>query len=446
MEHAADSSLNRDRARAQITPSLPDESQSPDQAEAWVLFTEAGSHLLDQVTEIRAIGPADMARLRKLAPPAAIAAAIRLARARAKAAAKFERGAQLWAVPTAVEQATAEPVARHKAARFASPLAVDLCAGIGGDTVALAARGDVIAVDLDPGMCRRLRFNAAVYDLSHRVLPVQARAETFVIPTGAWLHLDPDRRFSRRERASRLVDYAPGPEFWKTALPQVKGGAIKLSPASDFAEHFGAPQYEIELVSLRGECKEATVWFGEPVSCLRRATRLPENVTWTDRDAPVTERALVSPISNLIYDPDPALLRSGLLDGFALAHQLFRLGHGVDYLTGDQLVSTPFLTAFEVQEVAPLDLKRLRRTIAKHDIGTLEIKVRGVRITPEHLRAQLSPRGTRGATLLIFGGLGPTQVVLAQRTSTGGSTGSSTADVDDCGATRGGATSPLPAG
>jgi hypothetical protein len=409
-----------------------------------VLFTEAGCHLLDQVTAIRSIGPADMTRLRKLAPPVAISAAIRLARARAKAADKFERGAHLWGVPTAVEQATSEPVARHKAARFACPLVVDLCAGIGGDTVALAARSDVIAVDLDPGMCHRLRYNAAVYDVSERVLPVQARAESFAIPAGAWLHLDPDRRFSRNERASRLLDYAPGPAFWKAVALQLRGGAIKLSPASDFAEHFAGPQYEIELVSLRGECKEATVWFGEPVSCVRRASRLPENVTWTDRDAPTTELAGVSTLKKLIYDPDPALLRSGLLDGFALEHRLARLGHGVDYLTGDELVSTPFLTAFEVQDVAPLDLKRLRRMITKYDVGMLEIKVRGVQITPEHLRAQLSPRGTSGATLLIFGGIGPTQVVLAQRTSTGGSTGSSMADVDGSGAASGGAPSPLP--
>jgi THUMP domain-like/RNA cap guanine-N2 methyltransferase len=417
-----------------------------DQIEAWVLFTEAGACLLDSVTGMHSIGPADMTRLRTLAPAPAVSAAIRIARARAKAALKFERGTLMWAEPIAVEQATSEPVARHKAVRFTSALVVDLCAGIGGDTLALAARSDVMAVDLDPGMCRRLQFNAVVYDVSQRVLPIQARAESFAIPSGAWVHLDPDRRSSRKQRASRLADYAPGPEFWKATQRQAEGGAIKLSPASDFAEIFAGPQYEIELVSLRGECKEATVWFGEAVSCLRRATRLPENVTWTDRDAPTTEHARVSELSSLIYDPDPALLRAGLLDGFALAHQLARVSHGVDYLTGDQLISTPFLTAFGIQDVGPLDLKRLRRMIARYDIGQLEIKVRGVRITPERLRAELNPRGSRGATLLVVGGIGPVQVVLAHRTSTGGSTTSSTVASAGCDVASGGAPSPLPAG
>ena len=145
--------------------------------------------------------PADLDRFRKLAAPAAVAAAIRLTPARAKARVKFERGERMWVEPKGVEQATSEPVARHKAARFTCPLVVDLCAGIGGDALALAARSDVLAVDLDPGMCRRLQYNAAVYDVAERVLPDPARAEAFAIPAGAWLHLDPDRRSHRKARS-----------------------------------------------------------------------------------------------------------------------------------------------------------------------------------------------------------------------------------------------------
>ena len=385
------------------------------------------ARLLAEVAKVRSIGPSDLDRFRKLAAPAAVAAAIRLSRAREKARVKFERGERMWVEPTGVEQATSEPVARHKAARFTCPLVVDLCAGIGGDALALATRSDVLAVDLDPGMCRRIHYNAAIYGVSDRVLPVRARAETFAIPADAWLHLDPDRRALPRGRARSLDDYAPGPGFWKSAARRIAAGAIKLGPASDFAKHFPGSEYEVELISLRGECKEATLWFGELVSCRRRATRLPENVTWTDRDGPTTERAPVSPLSTLIYDPDPSLLRAGLLDGFALKHQLRRVGESVDYLTADHLVSTPFLTAFEVQEVSPLDLKRLRRMIARNEIGTLEIKVRGVDIAPETLRPRLGLGARERPRLLLIGGTGPVRAVLAQRASTGGSTTSSTA-------------------
>lgn len=372
--------------------------------------------MLAEVAAVRSIRPADLARFRKLAAPEAVAAAVRLSMARRKAAEKFARGDRMWVEAVGVEQSTAEPVARHKAARFgAGPLVVDLCAGIGGDAIAMAARSQVLAVDLDPGMCRRMLWNASVYDVGNRVLAVQAQAETFAIPRGAWVHLDPDRRAIGDRQAHALEDYAPGPSSWESIVRSVSAGAIKVSPGADFARHFPDPGFEIELISLRGECKEATVWFGALASCRRRATRLPEGVTWTDRDGGAPTPAGVSPLSSWIYDPDPSLIRAGLLDGFAQAHGLRRVADGVDYLTAADRVETPFLAAFSVRDVSTLDLKHLRRMIERHHVGTLEIKVRGVDLTPEILRARLKPRGEESATLLIVGGAGPTRAVLAQR-------------------------------
>ena len=56
--------------------------------------------------------------------------------------------------------------------------------------------------------------------------------------------------------------------------------------------------------------------------------------------------------------------------------------------------------------------------IQRHRVGALEIKVRGVNLTPEALRARLKPRGDEPATLLIIGGPGPARAVLARRVST----------------------------
>jgi hypothetical protein len=403
-------------ARVQNGSSVDDEYR--------VLTTDAGRRLLAEVASIRSIRPADLARFRKLAAPEDVAAAARLAMARRKAAEKFERGDRMWVEANGVEQSTAEPVARHKAARFGPcPIVVDLCAGIGGDAVAMAARSQVLAVDLDPGMCRRVVWNASVYEVGERMLAVRARAETFAIPRGAWVHLDPDRRAMGDRRARVLEDYAPGPSAWESIVRNVPAGAIKLSPAADFARHFPGPGFEVELISLRGECKEATVWFGALASCRRRATRLPEGVTWSDRDAgagsgdprPAHRSAGVSPLASWIYDSDPSLIRAGLLDGFARAHGISRVAEGVDYLTSADRVETPFLSAFAVRDACSLDVKHLRRMIERHRVGTLEIKVRGVDLTPEALRARLKPRGEESATLLIVGGAGPARAVLAER-------------------------------
>jgi hypothetical protein len=325
----------------------------------------------------------------------------------------------MWLDVVGLEQATSEIVAQHKARRFESAVVVDLCAGIGGDSVALAERGNVMAVDQDHGMCRRLAWNAAVYDVADRILPCQARAETFPIPDGAWVHIDPDRRVAGRRRALSIADYTPGPEFLRGLSSRAPGGAIKLSPASDFAAHFHGSEIEVELISSGGECKEATVWFGAAVTCRRRATRLPENATWTDRDGVSSQAEMVpiTEVSEYIYDPDPALLRSGLLDSFAAPHGLFRIGADIDYLTGGSLVATPLLAAFAVESVHRLDLKRLKRLVVQEGLGVLEIKVRGLELKPETLRAQLKPEGTRPATLILAGGAGPARAILARRVS-----------------------------
>ena len=385
-----------------------------------VLTTDVGRDLLDRVGRVKSPGPGEIARWRSFAPMEWVQAAIRLLDSQRRAAAKYTRADEMWLDPVGIEQSTAEEVARYKAGRFAGRRVVDLCSGIGGDALALAERHEVLAIDRDPGMCRRLEWNARVYEVRDRLQPILADARRFAAPHDACIHVDPDRRTAAgrsRDRRVRLIEeYLPGPSTLKSLARSSPGMAIKLSPASDFEMHFAESEYEVELISLRGECKEATVWCGEAKTCRRRATRLPEGISWTDRDARSAGGAAIfaGAEPRWIYDPDPALLRSGLTDGFAIAHSLSRWMSGVDYLVGESLVASPFLAAFEVLDVFPLDLKRLRRELARREIGRLEIKVRGAEVVPEALRTSLKLGGNRSASLLI-GGQGPTRAILAQR-------------------------------
>ena len=389
--------------------------------ESQVMTTEAGRALLGEVSTVARAGPSDVARWRKSASSEWVAAALRLVEGRRKGAAKFDRADRMWFDPVGVEQATAEVVARHKARRFEEEgggVVVDLCSGIGGDSLALARSNRVIAVDLDPGMGRRTLWNAGVYGLDDRVMAVRGRAESFPIPGGSRVHVDPDRRAGGRARARTLGDYAPALDGLLDLASSARGGALKLGPSSDFEAHFGGPGFEIEVVSLGGECKEATAWFGDlaVLGVRRRATRLPGGATWTDRDGPASVPPTTGPLEAWAFDPDPSLLRSGLLDGFAAEHGLKRIAAGVDLLTGPGRVASPFLAGFEVVEAFPLDLKILRREVASRSLGPLEIKTRGLDITPESFRARLRPEGPNPATLLLIAGRpGPSRAILARR-------------------------------
>jgi hypothetical protein len=387
-------------------------------AERSVLTTDAGLDLLAEVTCSPRPSPADVARWRRVHAPEYVSAAVRLVESRRRGKVKFERADRMWFEPIGLEQATAEPVARHKAARFAHSVVFDLCCGIGGDALALAgSAAGVVAVDIDEGMTHRTRWNAEVYGVGHRVAPILARAEGMPIPPEALVHVDPDRRSRTTSRARSIDDYTPGLGHLRALIESSRGGAIKLGPASDFATAFGGLPVEIELVSLGGECKEATVWYGQLAGVRRRATCLPAGATWTDRDSPSIpgHASATSQPSTWVFDPDPSLGRAGLLDGFATAHGLARLAPGCDFLTGPDRVTSPFLTAFRVDETYPLDLKRLRRAVADRRLGPLEIKTRGLDLLPEDLRKTLRPEGPNAATLLLVGGPGPSLAIFARR-------------------------------
>ena len=384
-----------------------------------LLSTEAGTGFLTEVGRVARPGPADLARWRKQWPGDSVRAALRLAEARRKGQTKFRHASVLWLDPIGVEQATAEDVARHKAARFqGSECAVDLCSGIGSDASALSAVCPTIAVDLDQGMASRTRWNARILGVADRLLAVRSSAERFPIPNRARVHIDPDRRFERSARARDIDGYAPGLPYLQHLIQAQAGGAIKLSPSSGFADHFSAPGLELELISLKGECKEATVWFGDLAGqgVSRRATSLPSGATWSSLDGPLGETQLSRPLGPWVFDPDPALVRSGLLDGFAESHGLARIRPGVDLLTGSELLKTPFLSPFEVLEVLPLDLRVLKREVAARGLGPLEIKTRGLETTPEAYRARLRAEGSQPATLLLIAGRNePSTAILARR-------------------------------
>ncbi len=391
------------------------------EAEWSVLTTPEGRDLLAEVSGIRRVVPADLARWRKVFAPDVVAAALRLAESRRKGLPKFSRANAMWLDPVGVEQSTAEVVARHKAARFAGARVVDLCSGIGGDALALGqvSDGPTWAVDADPGMARRTRWNAEVYGA--HVFPIVARAERLTIPHGSLLHADPDRRHDRTTRARSIADYAPNLATLHGWMRSLKGGAFKLSAASDFDSSFPADKIEIEVISLHGECKEACIWFGSLATPgLRRSTLLPSGATWTGQSDSCTTPIRDEP-GAWIFEADPSLVRLRLLDGFAEAHGLKRLGGSHDLLTGDAAVALPQLALFRSFFVGPFDRKRLRREVQARGLGPLEIKPRGVGVTPEALREELRAPGPTPATLFVVGEKGrPSLAILAERVSPAG--------------------------
>ncbi len=379
------------------------------------------------LAEIEAGGESELAlqqRLRKTYPDALVRAALSLVELRRRGRAKFVRSDRMWFDRVGLEQATPEPVGRHKANRFATapsePALVDLCCGIGADACQMAQHRDVFAVDRRTVAAWRTARNAAVYDVAGQITTHLADVTTVDV-AGRLVHIDPDRRTSGR-KVVRIEESEPGLEFLEQLVTRAAGGAIKLSPAANFGGKF--PEAEVELVSLNGECKEATIWFG----ALRgetqfRATVLTsrspgdlENVdSATLTGDPWSARGPVVPLGRYLLDPDPAVVRAGLVDVCSETLSIGRLDPEEEYLTSDELPPAPFVTPFEVVADLSNNDREIRSYFRESQIGQVEIKCRHVPVDVEAFRKKLPLPGREAAVLLFARVSGRTRAIVARR-------------------------------
>jgi len=317
---------------------------------------------------------------------------------RRRARVKFARAERMLFTRDGLEQASAEPLAAHRARRFARiPLVADLGCGIGGDLVALAREAAVVGVDLDPVRLGFARHNLAVHGLEGRAGLVCADVRTWV-PEAPVYFLDPSRRTERRKGILTLEGVSPPFSFVRTLFARAPDLCVKTSPLVR-REAVGDLEPEFEYVSFRGECREAVLWTGGLRTAPGRATILPDGETIAGE--PGRMQPPLGEAGAWLHDPDPALVVSGLLGAFAEAHALRVLDPRIAYLTGDHPLASPFVRSYRILERFPFQLKRLRARLAAHEAGSVEIKKRGFPVSPEELRRKLRLRGTRARTVFL---------------------------------------------
>ncbi|MCZ7669039.1 MAG: class I SAM-dependent methyltransferase [Chloroflexi bacterium] len=243
-----------------------------------------------------------IAHLRQEIEPALAQAVVETVVLRQKAAVKFSRAAQMYFTREALEQASAEPVAQYRAARFAGAgleTVADLGCGIGGDALALTQNLEVVGIDLDEMRLRLARENVRVYEGSGCSHPLQADIQTLPPLPVAGVFL------IRRGGMSRAGAFI----WWPITAAFVGGGevaregagtAVKISPGVRYEEI--PADAEVEFISLNGEVKEGVLWFDElRTGAARRATLLPGGHSLVNR--PGLEIPLSEPLAYL-YEPD----------------------------------------------------------------------------------------------------------------------------------------------
>ncbi|MEJ2868689.1 class I SAM-dependent methyltransferase [Actinomycetospora sp. OC33-EN08] len=334
----------------------------------------------------------DVAAARRLVGEERAAALLETALLRSRASGRLPDD-WLWTAD-ALEQATALPVAEHRARRLAAVVADgrvvhDVTCSVGVEVAALSGVLDrVVGSDLDPVRLAMARANVP----GAWLVRADARAP---VTRHAVVVADPARRTASGRRVRRPDEMTPPP----ASLPG-PDLVVSTAPGLDFALVPWAR--EVELVSLDGGVREAALWSAGLVpggGPRRRATVLRSSgggyeVTDLDDDTcPVTD------VDQWLVDPDGAVVRAGLVRHYAARHGLAQLDPHLAYLTGPRPPSGT--RAFRVLEHGPFSEKTLRQTLRRREVGRVEILVRGVDVEPDRLRPKLKLAGPCAAAVVL---------------------------------------------
>lgn len=386
------------------------------------LASPEGGEVLAAAAELAGLDPLVAgARLRRHHDPDLAAAALMQTELRARTADKFGARSALLLTRDGLEQATRATVAQWRAETLHAQgvrRIVDLGCGLGSDALACAEAGiEVVAVEKDPVTALFARHNLSGVGVE----VLTGAAEDFapsLLDKDVAVMADPARR-TGTGRTWQVRDFTPSYD-WVIGLVRQHAGVVKFGPGMPYElvpDDLGAV-----WVSESGDAVEVSLW-GSPIlsntgsltlgrGSGRSAVLLPAG----DRLAVDDTDPTIGPVGGWLVEPDAAVIRARAVD--TLAGQLGgrRVADQIAYLTCDQPVATPYGTVFEIVDSFAWKEKALRAWVRDQQIGTLEIKKRGIQVDPAQLRRRVKPSGPHSATIVITPTTHGAQVLVVRRT------------------------------
>lgn len=322
-----------------------------------------------------------------------------------------------------LEQATRPAIASRRAAMLVAAgctRVADLTAGLGFDAGAFIAAGlAVTVVERSPSTAVLLAANVPsariiVGDATDDAIRADATAD---LGPSDVVFVDPARRDAsgRRTPDGSRAQSERDPERWSPSWSFVASLAglhrVCVKTAPGFPPERLPVGWHGEWTSIAGAATEACLWSWPAFDPRRRAVRIEP--ASQGRSATIAEfagardvgAADVTPVGGSIHEPDPSIMKAGLVDDLAAAMRLTRLDAHSPWLTGED-VSSPFVRSYRVDDVLPSETKALRRALRERGVGALTIKGRATGTDPDELRKRLALIGPNAATIVVTVSMG----------------------------------------
>ena len=317
---------------------------------------------------------------------------------RRRARQKFARADELLFLREALEQATHEAVAAYHAERIrehaGDAIVADLTTGIGADLMALARGGAAIGFDLDSSRVELARHNLSTLGLAAIVSVGDSLKQPW---TFRYAFADPARRVEGR-RTLRLHEFSPHPAELALRMSNLSFGGMKLTPMLPDAELESLGPC-LEFVSFGGECREALVWTGAMASAGRSAVKVEGRQRIAATEATVRE---TDEVGQWLFEADPAAIRAHAIGELGRRHGLKGLGDSNGYLTGEELVESPWLTPYRVISSGKGDLAKTRDALRSLGAAKPVLKQRGAEQDLQKLAKAFPAFGSRKVAVAIW--------------------------------------------
>lgn len=296
---------------------------------------------------------------------------------RERAATKFSRANEMLFTRAGLEQSTSEAISLYRVQRFAgSSHIVDLCCGIGGDLLALATHDAALtAVDRDPVHLFLAEHNARIYQPNAQITPLLMNVEDAPITSAYAVFIDP----ARREGSGRRTGYQSEPSIeWSLALA-VRAGSVGIKTAPGIPREFIPNGWELEMIALGNDLKEAVLWCPALAGAERRATAITSQGAVTLSRSPGDPVAIRDVVAgDWLHDVNPAVTNAGLVEDLARVIGAERIDAEIGFLVSDSNVTHPMATSWRVLAVLPWHEKRIKQALASLNIGPVDIRRRGL--------------------------------------------------------------------
>ena len=367
------------------------------------LASDEGAAELSAAAELRANGVSDLKigeSLRDHLEPERAAMILTQLDLRVRAGEKFARANEMLFTRAGLEQSTSEPIARYRASRFKGrEHIVELCCGLGGDLVALAGLGSrITAVDRDPVHLFLAEHNARVYQNDADITPLLMNVEDVALDDSDAVFIDPARRKGSGLRTGYLSD--PSVE-WSVSLAD-RAAAIGIKTAPGLPREMVPDGWELEMIALGSDLKEAVLWSPGMARGNRTATVISDGAVTSLSPLPGDPVPIrdVEP-GDWLHDVNPAATNAGLVEDLAREIGADRIDAEIGFLVSDRHIDHPMVSSWQVLDVLPWHEKRIKQAIARLEIGPIDIRRRGLPGDVPTITKRLRGKGNRRAFIAM---------------------------------------------